>query len=84
MKNVVQGTMYLDFSGTGELKDMIHIGRTNSFVPVTDGGGTLWRIKDGNKYAVTGTKGLQWITREVATQRNQANELHINLDYSRI
>ncbi len=81
MKNVTQGTMYLDFSGSEELKDMVHVGRTGSFVPVTDGGGVLWRIKDGNKYAVTGTKGLQWINRDVAVQRNLDNKLNVDMDY---
>ncbi len=80
-KNVMQGTMYLDFSGSGEVENMIHVGRTGSFVPVTDGGGTLWRIKDGNKYAVTGTKGLSWINREVAAKRDQAGELNIDMNY---
>jgi energy-coupling factor transporter ATP-binding protein EcfA2 len=80
-KNVVQGTMYLDFSGSGEIQDMIHVGRTGSFVPVTDGGGTLWRVKDGNKYAVTGTKGLSWINRDVATKRDQTGELNIDMEY---
>jgi len=37
-KNVVQGRMYLDFSGTEEIDKMVHVGRTGSFVPVTDGG----------------------------------------------
>jgi hypothetical protein len=81
MKNVMQGTMYLDFSGTGEVENMIHAGRTGSFVPVTDKGGALWRIKDGKKYAVTGTKDLMWVNRDVAAKRRDAGELHINMDY---
>lgn len=81
MKNVVQGTMYLDFSGTEDIKNMVHVGRTGSFVPVTNDGGVLWRIKDGNKYAVTGTKGLYWINRDVAAKRKEAGELNINMDY---
>ncbi len=81
MKNVTQGTMYLDFTNTEDIQKMVHIGRTNSFVPVLDGGGVLWRVKDGNKYAVTGTKGLRWITREMAVQREREGELKINLEY---
>lgn len=81
MKNVTQGTMYMDFSGTGELENMVHVGRTGSFVPVTNDGGVLWRVKDGNKYAVTGTKGLIWVHREVADQRNKEGKLNINMDY---
>jgi hypothetical protein len=42
------------------------------------GGGVLWRIKDGKKYAVTGTKGYQWIEREMATVRE---ELAVDFSY---
>ncbi|MET0786250.1 MAG: hypothetical protein ABWY25_06050, partial [Paenisporosarcina sp.] len=79
-KNVAQGRMYLDFSGTGEIKDMVHVGRTGSFVPVTDGG-ELWRVKDDKKYAVTGTKGHLWIDRDVAVDREKTDELHIDMRY---
>lgn len=72
-KSVTQGSMYLNFSDISadppvrdELK---HVGRTGSFVPVTTGGGVLWRIKDDKHYAVTGTKGHLWIEREMAAQR---------------
>lgn len=85
-RNVVQGTMYLDF----EMEDhepttetMVHIGRTGSFVPVKSGGGTLWRVKDGKFYAVTGTKGHLWITREVAQQRygNDEDITKVDVDF---
>lgn len=79
-KNVIQGRMYLDFSDTGEIEDMTHIGRTGSFIPVTDGG-TLWRIKEDKKYAVSGTKGYSWINREVATSRIETDDLHIDMTY---
>jgi phage/plasmid-associated DNA primase len=79
-KNVIQGRMYLDFSGTEDIKNMVHVGRTNSFVPVADGG-VLWRIKDDKKYAVTGTKGYLWIDRDVAYKREEAGELDIDMTY---
>jgi Family of unknown function (DUF5906) len=79
-KNVVQGSMYLDFSDTGELENMVHVGRTGSFVPVIDGG-TLWRVKDDKKYAVSGTKGYLWIARDVAYARNEIDELKIDMQY---
>lgn len=79
-KNVTQGTMYLDFSGTGNLDEMVHIGRTNSFVPVLDGG-DLWRVKDGQMYAVSGSKGYRWITRDMATNRKEKDELKIDMTY---
>lgn len=85
-RNVVQGTMYLDF----EMEDhepttetMVHIGRTGSFVPVKSGGGALWRVKDGKFYAVTGTKGYLWITRDVALQRygNDEDITKVDVDF---
>ena len=78
-KNVVQGRMYLDFSNSGDIKDMVHVGRTGSFVPVLDGG-HLWRVKDDKKYAVAGTKGYLWINREVAASR-EFGELNLDLSY---
>lgn len=79
-KNVIQGSMYLDFSGTEDVDKMVHVGRTGSFVPVLDGG-TLWRVKDGKKYAVTGTKGYQWIDRDMALVREKEGNLHIDMSY---
>jgi hypothetical protein len=72
-KSVTQGAMYLDFSDDKDnldVKTMRHVGRTGSFVPVLSDGAFLWRVKDGKKYAVTGTKGYRWIEREVAADRN--------------
>lgn len=80
-KNVMQGAMYLDFSGSGTVSDMVHVGRTGSFVPVVGDGGELWRVKNGDKWAVTGTKGRRWITRDVAFKRAERNELNIDMDY---
>jgi hypothetical protein len=61
-KNVTQGTMYLENPETG---DLIHVGKTGVFVPVINGM-TLYRIKEDKKYAVTGTKGYQWVEKPVA------------------
>lgn len=66
-KNVVQGTMYLDFSTDpsaewdGDTSNLTHIGRSGRFVPVEFGGGILYRVKDGKRYAVTGTRGYRWL-----------------------
>jgi hypothetical protein len=68
-KNVTQGLMYLDFEGSEDISTMRHVGRTGSFVPVTSGGGILWRVKDGKAYHVTGTKDYKWVEREVALNR---------------
>ena len=80
-KNVKQGAMYLDMMDTGELEDMRLVGRTGSFMPVISRGGTLWRVKDGKKYAVTGTKGFHWIEREIAGLRESLDELETDMSY---
>lgn len=81
-KNVTQGTMYLNFGNEdADISEMMHVGRTSSFVPVQHGGGELWRVKDGKKYAVTGTKGYRWIDREVARNRMQLDDLFVDMEY---
>ena len=55
--------------------------RTGSFVPVTEEGGELWRVQDGQKYAVSGTKGYSWITRDVAKSKNDAGLLSVDYSY---
>lgn len=79
-KNVTVGTMYLDFEGEGDISKMRHVGRTGSFVP-SPYGGSLWRVKDGSKFAVTGTKDYKWITREMAQEQNKTAELVIDMTY---
>jgi energy-coupling factor transporter ATP-binding protein EcfA2 len=78
-RSVMQGVMYLDFTGTGDVEKMVHIGRTGSFVPIRRDGGTLWRVKDGKSYAVTGTKGILWITRDMAIERDKRAELMVDM-----
>lgn len=80
-RSVNQGTIYLDTSGSGKVEDMVHVGRVGSFVPVRYGGGDLWRVKDGKQYALTGTKGWKWITREMAENREIVGELVVDFDY---
>lgn len=83
VKNVVQGVMYLDFNDDPLRKvlDYKHVGRTGSFIPVLNGGATLWRIKDDHKYAVTGSKGYRWVEREVALARQADGTLEIDMSY---
>jgi hypothetical protein len=63
--------MYLDFVHSKDKDDwesMNFVGRTGRFVPVKEGfgGGTLWRVKDGKSYAVSGTKGYLWAEADIA------------------
>ena len=68
-KSVLQGIMYLDFIGNADLDEMRHVGRTGVFVPVAEGGGDLYRVKEDKLYAVTGTKGFKWVEKDVAKAR---------------
>jgi len=82
-RSVVQGTMYLDREEheKGETLDhhrMRHLGRTGRFVPVQNGGGTLYRVKDDRYYLVTGTKGHKWIEAEIA---QSMPDLQIDMSY---
>lgn len=76
-RSVMQGVMYLDFNGNGVVEEMKHVGRTGMFVPVIDGGGALYRVKDGKAYSVTGTKDHLWVEASVAKETDG-----FNIDYS--
>ena len=72
-KNVTQGSIHLDLEhGNSEemtpIENMQFVGRIGRFVPVNrgNGGGILWRVKDDKAYAVTGTKGYEWVEAHVA------------------
>lgn len=67
-KNVTKGTMYLDVdeAEVHDHRNMRHLGRTGSFVPVLEGGGVLYRFNEDKYYAVAGTKGHKWIDAEIA------------------
>jgi hypothetical protein len=76
-KQVSQGAMYLDTENIEKpvaddprMENWRFVGKTGLFVPVKDGfgGATLYRVKDGKPYAVTGTKGYRWLEAEVAGQ----------------
>jgi hypothetical protein len=83
IRNVTQGTMYLDkkeFDKDEEpdLSRMRHLGRAGRFVPVQEGGGTLYRVKDDRFYAVTGTKSYRWIDADIA---KTLPDLKIDMSY---
>jgi energy-coupling factor transporter ATP-binding protein EcfA2 len=82
-KSVLQGTMYLDREDHEKDEEldsgsMRHVGRTGRFVPVLEGGGTLYRVKDEKYYAVTGTKGHKWVEAEIALSMP---DLKIDMSY---
>lgn len=76
-KQVTQGAMYLDHDGPNKpmvdnegMQGWKFIGKTGLFVPVKEGfnGGTLFRVKDGKPYAVSGTKGYVWLEADIARE----------------
>lgn len=79
-RSVVQGTMYLGKEGEEEKdhKKMKHLGKTGRFVPVLEGGGVLYRVKDDKYYAVTGTKGHLWVEADIA---KNMPDLKIDMSY---
>lgn len=79
-KNVTKGTMYLDAEGSEEkdFNKMRHLGKTGRFVPVLEGGGTLYRVNEDKYYAVAGTKGHLWIDAEIA---QNMQDLKIDMSY---
>jgi hypothetical protein len=79
-KSVQKGAIYISFDPDSD--DMHFVGRTGSFVPVTpDGhGGALYRVHDGKKYALPGTKGYLWLE-ESMVKAWIDQWLHIDLSY---
>ena len=82
-RTVSKGTMYLDREEheKGEAlnhRSMRHLGRTGRFVPVLEGGGTLYRVNDDKYYAVAGTKGHLWVEAEIA---QSMPDLKIDMSY---
>lgn len=82
VRNVTKGIMYLDIEGKGDISTMRHVGRTGSFVPVLNEGGTLYRVSEEKTYAVAGTKGYLWIERDIALNRMKVDDdLEIDMSY---
>ena len=63
IKKTVTTSIYMN-TGTDEKPEMRYIGRSGAFVPVVQGGGTLWREKDGKFSALAGTKGYRFVEAE--------------------
>jgi len=83
-KSVNKGAMYLDRhqltdkDSEKQVGNMRHIGKTGRFVPVTEGGGVLYRVFEEKFYAVSGTKGFEWMEADVA----ESLEDKLEIDYS--
>lgn len=63
IKKTVTTSIHMN-TGIDEELEMRYIGRSGAFVPVVQGGGTLWREKDGKFSALAGTKGYRFVEAE--------------------
>lgn len=63
LKKTVTTSIWMD-TGTEEEPNRRYIGRSGAFIPVTEGGGTLWREKDGKYSALGGAKGYRFVEAE--------------------
>ena len=88
-RSVQKGTMYL-YTGSekpvngvlsAEEGQMRHVGRTGLFVPVEEGGGTLYRVFEDKYYAVSGTKGHLWMEADAAFEGEKQGDLKIDMSY---
>lgn len=82
-RSVVKGAMYLGKDKDEEDPDyrrMRHLGRTGRFVPVVEGGGTLYRVFDDKYYAVSGTKGHTWMEAHVAEAQDDVKVDYVYFD----
>lgn len=78
-KSVKEGAIYIDMANDPDNPDLRFVGRIGNFCPVKTKGGTLYRVKDGKKYAVTGTKGWQWLEAETVMALGLQDD--IDMDY---
>lgn len=55
------------------------VGKVGSFCPVTDGngGGILYRFKDGKYYAISGTKGFRWLESDIVSSQDLIKEIDL-------
>jgi len=83
-KSVNKGAMYLDRhqltdkDSDKQVTNMRHIGKTGRFVPVTEGGGVLYRVFEEKFYAVSGTKGFEWMEADIA----EGMDDNLEIDYA--
>lgn len=60
-KSVKAGKMYIDFQDN----ESMFIGKVGLFCPMTERGGSLVRVNNDKRYAVTGTKDHKWLPAEM-------------------
>lgn len=80
IKKTVTTSIHMN-TGTDEEPEMRYIGRSGAFVPVCQGGGTLWREKNGKFSTLAGTKGYRFV--EAETMKEVGLDGPINYSYFR-
>lgn len=88
-KSVIKGAMYLDKTmpvdekgkPAPDISKMRYIGKTGLFIPVTEGGGKLYRVAEDKFYAVAGTKDHLWVEADVAIEQGEKDSLAIDMSY---
>ena len=73
-KAVSKGAIYLDYE---DGSDLHFVGRVGRFCPVNHGG-TLYRVADDKRFAVTGTKGYHWLESEVVKSLGKEDDIDIS------
>lgn len=70
-RSVKVGTIYLEMDD----ETMLFIGRVGIFCPMKNGGGTLYRVHNDKKYALTGTKGYKWLPANMVKELKKENDI---------
>lgn len=81
-KTVSVGDIYIDMNETlpdGE-SDMVFVGRAGLFTPMAPGcgGGELFRVADGKRYAISGTKGYRWLESETVELLDKQDDIDVS------
>ena len=73
-KSVSKGAIYLDMEDGNEMR---FVGRVGQFTPIKTGG-TLYRVDNGKKYAVAGTKGYKWLESSMVKTLGKEDDIDIS------
>lgn len=89
-RSVKQGTMYIDYTGIDDTpmalaaeldeNNMRFVGKTGLFTPMEPGNGAgfLIRVHEGKHYAVSETKGWQWLESEIVKANKKQNQVDMS------
>ena len=75
--NVKEGALHLVYDAGTDKESDTFIGRVGQFTPMKLRGGNLYRVKEGKRYAATGTKGYLWL------ETTDVENMHLEDDIDR-